>query len=113
MSTWTHVCGAIRIDDIRQISGGTLAKALAHWQTLVPEGSEGELNVTGWENPSVNSLASYTITVHGDLRDYDTPQEIVDWLNGRCTVPAAIRNGCVQIEVEGRDPVIWQYKRHD
>ena len=108
MSIWTHVCGAVRVDDIRPISGGSLAKTLYQWQVMVPTGSEGDLNVSGWENPSVSSLASYTITIHGDLRDYDDTQEIVAWLNKNSE--KFIRQGCVQIAVEGQEPIVWQYK---
>jgi hypothetical protein len=108
MSVWTHVAGIIRIDDVRVLTGHNLASVLYHFQSLVPGGSEGPLTVTGWENPDVSSLASFTISIHGDLRDFENPWTVVEWLKERCREPLIIRQGIALIHTEGQEPVVWQ-----
>ena len=93
MSTWTHICGMIRVDSFRIFNNITndlhnLFKTCSfdgpreEWnKCTVPCGSEGSLKVTIWENPDKESLASHTISIFGDLRDYgkSRKKEFVAW----------------------------------
>ena len=100
MSVWTHVTGVVRIDSIR-ISDDipNFDKYFGkEWtfddmwddepiyrefeinpDAFMPSGSEGSLNKSVWVNPDRNSMSAYTITIFGDLRDYDSPDAIISW----------------------------------
>jgi len=123
MSQWTHVCGCIRFDAIRGVPGQnieSLKKALGNtvsygdpkekWDACdVPCGSEGSLQYSIYENPSLSSIAAYTVSVHGDLRNYDSVDEIEKWLN-RVTENwnKMIRQVVFHIRVEGiKETIFW------
>lgn len=99
MSTWTHVCGIIRIDDVRMITGTTSQGLRAKFAADAPEGSEGGLEIYVWDNPMREHMAAYTVSVHGDLRDYETPQAVIDWFISS-TKGCLIRQGCIQAVCE-------------
>ena len=100
MSNWTHVAGIIRIDDFGRCLGRKpldfielIGKEVSEddWEDTesnpdkyLPFGSEGSLHMTVWENPSKSSLWGYTISIFGDLRDHDNPEEIVEWFKKIC-----------------------------
>lgn len=103
MSVWTHVAGIIRVDGLRipDITNPkwdkTIGKELnyedpsevwadceKHPEAFMPCGSEGSLKKVIWENPNTSSLASYTVSVFGDLRDYDDLAEIKNWFAKVC-----------------------------
>lgn len=117
MSVWTHVNGSVRVDNIRgmlpEIDFPANLGKIVRWGdedygTIVPCGSEGSLEYTIWKNPDKSHMASYTITIFGDLRDYDDVREVVDWLNTSFS-GMMIRSGIVEIDVEGRAKCIYQY----
>jgi len=69
MSQWTHVAGIIRYDgnaDFPHIRKGYI-EAL---EKNVPKGSEGPLEWRIWDNPDLDSMAAYVVTIWGDLRDF-------------------------------------------
>ena len=107
MSQWTHVAGLIRIDSMVDLLGGSdttermLRDRLGYtWNyddlgnrareihidnSHVPFGSEGsvqyEIVKTRLETGSgEHSLSWGHIAIHGDLRDFDDPNEIYRWL---------------------------------
>lgn len=99
MSNWTHVAGIIRIDgymeddEFDKLFGKEVhfdapkevwRDAWEHPEKYLPKGSEGSLYKTVWENPNKNHLARYTVSIFGDLRDHEDPQEIVDWFEKIC-----------------------------
>lgn len=104
MSVWTHVAGIIRVDELRLVDDAKpdwdkiIGKEL-NWEdpheiwadydknpeAFMPCGSEGSLKKVIWENPDKSSLASYTVSVFGDLRDYDNFAEIKEWFAGVCS----------------------------
>lgn len=90
MSIWTHVAGVIRYDAVCALGEThpdlgntcTFGDDEAAWDKCnVPCGSEGSLVISKWTNPSDTSLAAYTVSIFGDLRDYDDDQEIINYFN--------------------------------
>lgn len=97
MSSWTHVNGIFRIDNIRplipdpdftEIFGKVCTyESLGDFEyesescpeNFLPFGSEGSCNISVWINPDVSDMAAYTVSVFGDLRDYDETELIIDW----------------------------------
>jgi len=112
MSTWTHVCGVIRIDSIRILNESkSLYNIISDFQNMSPPyGSEGGLTITGWEDSDISSLAAFTISIHGDLRDYDDVEEIVDWIEKVIRLNNLdIRQGICDIQVGGGESFVWDF----
>jgi len=119
MSTWTHVAATIRFDAIRLPGmpnqrpdlGNTcdFDSPSSDWEACnVPRGSEGSLQVHLWENPHRNHVAAYTAMIWGDLRDYSSVDEVIEYLN-RITADRMVRQGVAEIAVEYRDPVVVRF----
>ena len=111
MSVWTHVAGIIRVDGFRlnesdpEPNWDELIGKELNWdddsevrevreirknyhkcsEEFMPCGSEGSLKKVIWKNPDKNSLASYTVSVFGDLRDYDDLVKIEKWFTKVCS----------------------------
>lgn len=129
MSQWTHVCGCIRydalrmanipystIDDIKKLLGNTVSFEDSEecWNKCnVPYGSEGSIQFSFWVNPSLNSMAAYTVAVFGDLRDFgpkDVPQ-IEKWFEKVTKTPDVIvRNAILEINIDNQKPIILEYE---
>ena len=92
MSTWTHVCGCIRIDGIPGLSPGWPEESVreiigitcafedneAAWDKCsVPCGCEGSLQ---YEVISAGEgMVLWTVPIWGDLREYEDISEIKGW----------------------------------
>ncbi len=108
MSIWTHVVGVIRFDGLPGLTPDpdvgipcTYHDNDKQWDKCnIPRGSEGSLSISKWRDPSGHSVAKDTITIFGDLRDYDNEQEIIDYFK-RITKKQAIRQACFTFNVEG------------
>ena len=85
MSRWTHISGAVRLDDLSVIlpirnTKGTIEKILGPISTFedwnedckLPTGSEGSIEYVIQENPHEHSIARFNILFYGDLRDFDS-----------------------------------------
>ena len=118
MSIWTHVAAVIRVDcfkygeddesnEDRFNFDALVGKeihfnddkekweyAREHKDEFMPFGSEGGLTKLIWENPNKNTLPTYTITIFGDLRDYDQLDEILEWFKKVCD-RFHIRQACI------------------
>lgn len=110
MSIWTHVLGTIRFDswpglDAPEPDVGCpchFTDPPEQWDKCnIPCGSEGSLKISKWEDPSKSTVAKYTFTIFGDLRDYDNEQEIINYFN-RITNGQDVRQACFTIKVEGK-----------
>jgi len=55
-----------------------------HPNRFMPAGSEGSLQRLLWINPDAYCAARYTVTVFGDLRDYEDFGAIKEWFDGVC-----------------------------
>ena len=137
MSQWTHVSGNIRIDSLFGIDDLTLeileeilGKVIdfedeGEWETKLPLGSEGSIKYVIWENPRESALAHYSVSIFGDLRNYDDVNEIEKWFEGvlfskyniisrKTKKPfeahLIIRDAVLSIDVEYQDKVVLVYR---
>lgn len=104
MSVWTHVAGTIRIDDLGVLIGQPtdfskvfIRNTWTHRNKNgnMPTGSEGSLDVEVIERNEEDSAAYFkTISIFGDLRDFDKEQaeSIKEWWK---TIPFRLKRGCV------------------
>lgn len=124
MSQWTHVAGIVRIDDLPFIkytdwqahfgkqclfSDNCWKDAREHPDEYLPMGSEGSLRSELWRNPDTHHMAAYTVMIFGDLRDYDTPQEIIKWFKQKVAEIPMVRQAVITVELEGVKPLTWNY----
>lgn len=131
MSVWTHVAGVIRVDDIRlddylpnfdkMVGKECLFESSENiWLDMennpndyMPCGSEGTLQKSVWINPKKSDMAAYTISVFGDLRDYEEPQPIIDWFIKVCDKLGYIRQAVITVDTEGQETLNYVYKNND
>lgn len=122
MSNWTHVAGIIRIDDFRmddkipdfeKIFGKTVRFKDTNFpeEETLPMGSEGSLEMSVHVNPDKSCLSAYTVSLFGDLRDHDSPEEIIDWFKEKCKLAdemfCGVRNACIVVENEWNGTATW------
>ena len=125
MSNWTHVAGIIRVDGFR-VGADTdpdwdniLGKELRYndgydkWEEaedypehFMPLGSEGSLEKSIWTNPDKNCLAAYTVSIFGDLRDHDDPDEIIAWFKDKCD-KMFVRQAAITVKNEWNGMKTW------
>ena len=100
MSQWTHVAAVFRLDSFGQIPDENIREVFGRVVTyeqlynfdetdcakILPIGSEGTLKMSIWHNPDDGCLASTTVSVFGDLRDYggDDIEKLKQWFNECC-----------------------------
>ena len=134
MSQWTHVCGCIRVDcldhkrvnsRIKEVLGkilqyenpmGAWEEQENHPELYTPTGSEGGIEYDVWENPSKTDLASHTVSIWGDLRDYCSVEEITKWFNKILYDSGwSIRDAVISIDVEwqGKTVLLYKYKANE
>lgn len=118
MSQWTHVAAVFRIDAFSRDLTSEKVEAIIGKELgfepldpsvaedgYLPMGSEGTLKYAITVNPDVHALAAYTLTVYGDLRDYDSVEELETWFKKCVRGFALIRQAVCTIEVEGQQVV--------
>lgn len=126
MSQWTHVAAVFRLDSLGPISDENIIECFGRPVTykelgdydesdylkVLPMGSEGSLEMSIWHNPDFSCLASTTVSVFGDLRDFGGSkglEELKKWFN-ECCENFMVRQAVIHIEDEYADePVIVQY----
>ncbi len=100
MSVWTHVAGVMRVDyikledtpelDFDKLLGkechdyDAFEDADEHPELYLPMGSEGSLQKSVWINPDDSYVDRYTVSIFGDLRDYYSCDEIIEWFKNKC-----------------------------
>lgn len=116
MSAWTHVAGIIRIDDFRFDKNDILDfddifgkeclwkspmevwdEQEEHPERFLPMGSEGSLQKSIWINPEINHIASYTVSIFGDLRDHYNAEGIIEWFKEKCKL-VSVRNAVISVD---------------
>ena len=130
MSVWTHVAAIFRVDSIRGLfpppkfdevfgkeclfeSGAEVWNDVdKHPENYLPMGSEGSLQKSVWVNPESCHLAAYTVSVFGDLRDYDDVQAIVEWFKDKCA-KVRIRQACITVECENGNSALVKYEEKE
>lgn len=115
MSIWTHVNGNIRIDSLRfdnneistikNILGKIIHFDDNDYKTNLPCGSEGSLEYNIVENPNESDISAFSVSIFGDLRDYDDVDYIEKWFNNILN-EFLIRNAVLEINVEGQQNII-------
>ena len=119
MSQWTHVAATIRIDSIfRNGVCNKIQDALGetlNWKDEIdsdtyymPYGSEGSLEYVITEHPDESSIAAFTVTIYGDLRDYDDADAIIKWFEEVCN-KFCIRQAVITIDVEYQKTVYGSF----
>lgn len=129
MSQWTHVNASFRLDSIGKIQDEKIIeifgkqvsyKSMSNLEydvnyevkdkeKYLPMGSEGTLEISIWHNPDKSCMASTTVSVFGDLRDYGSFDEIEKWFN-KCCGNFCVRQAICQVEVEGIGTKVFQNK---
>ena len=77
-----------------------------HPEEFMPAGSEGSLQRVVWVNPNRSCANRYTVTVFGDLRDYDDHQAIKEWFELVCS-RCHMRQAACNCMVEGQGSWTW------
>jgi hypothetical protein len=83
-----------------------------HPEFYTPTGSEGGIEYDVWENPHKSDMASHTVSIFGDLRDYNTAEEIIEWFNKICK-SFWIRDAVLNIDIEYMKTVTAIYGGRD
>lgn len=116
MSIWTHVAGIIRIDDTR-FGGSNVKKIKDLIEEGLPYGSEDSLKFEVYEAVERPSIAAYVVSIYGDLRDFDSSSEVIDWFKGVCykieemesDEIISIRQAIITSRTEGRKSENWTF----
>lgn len=124
MSNWTHVAGIVRVDclhglqtepDFDQVFGKELHFEspeeewddwYSHPDAYLPAGSEGSLTKSVWANPDRSHMAAYTVSIFGDLRDHENPDNIVKWFREKCSM-LDVRDACITVTNELNGTRFW------
>ena len=128
MSVWTHVAAVARVDWIHHLVGKEVTfedifgrevpwespeeiwlEAAEHPERFLPMGSEGSLQMNVWTNPDSCEAARYTVTIFGDLRDYDDAAGIVQWFREKLKGISFVRQAVITAETEFMETVSWTY----
>lgn len=140
MSIWTHVLASARLDAWRsEETRKNNLKAVKdyfgkqclwgdsndvwedydlHTEMFLPGGSEGTCQMEVTENPNVDHIDSYTVTIHGSLRDVSNGKRILEWFQNKLDrlksevdphPNVCVRQAIITVEVEGisRDTWTW------
>lgn len=128
MSRWTHVAALFRLDSFYKIPDEEIKKIFGKEVTYkqlfsyderdnektLPMGSEGTLEISIWHNPDEGCIASTSVSVFGDLRDYggEDIEELKEWFNECCQNDYyRVRQAVMQIIDEYAErPLIVQYE---
>lgn len=100
MSIWTHINCSIRVD------GGPLFKAAGIDDIDLLSGSEGPLKFQIWKNPSESSVASHTVNIFGDLRDYNDDDSVEKWFLKLLNKYPMFRGAVCEIDNENNKHII-------
>nr|DAJ60419.1 MAG TPA: hypothetical protein [Caudoviricetes sp.] len=127
MSQWTHVAAVFRLDSFDKISDEDIKKVFgkevnfyqlfnydeADDTKTLPMGSESTLKMSIWHNPDSSYMASTTVSVFGDLRDYGGSdiEKLKEWFN-ECCSKFMVRQAIMQvIDDYVNEPLVMQYVR--
>jgi hypothetical protein len=122
MSNWTHVAGIIRVDalpreklDFDKLIGEEWQYGDAFYvasNDFLPDGSEGSLQKSVWEDTDSSNMARYTVSIFGDLRDHHDPQAIIDWFKEKCDT-LWVRQAIITVWNEWNGTLDWRYNGYD
>ena len=131
MSVWTHVAATFRLDNFRDIMGlpeandsiwSEIFGRECPWEAdhetrkeqcvspdkFLPCGSEGSLQISVWTNGDKSSLFRYVVSMFGDLRDFESYDDIEQWFNESCKrvdkFGFSVRQAVCAVKVEFANP---------
>ena len=136
MSVWTHVAATFRLDDFRNIMGYNGPIKASTWDDIfgrecpygvdanederyMPNGSEGSLIRSVWTDNDESSLFRHNVSIFGDLRDFNSYDDIERWFNESCKrvekFGLSVRQAVCAVEVEFADPAqkVFLYDKRD
>lgn len=93
-------------DESMEAYGKAVADSYDHPEQWLPGGSEGTCSMQVWENPDKCCMASYTVSIFGDLRDVDTGDWIIEWFKEKLSDEALdgknflVRQAVITVEEE-------------
>lgn len=131
MSKWTHVAAIVRIDSVTRAIGvnedwlGYFGKECL-WNSsrecrydaqynpddYLPMGSEESLRSSIWIDPDTHNVAAYTVMIFGDLRDYASPQTIIDWFKKKINGIPMVRQAVITVATEGIKTIVWNKEEY-
>ena len=117
MSIWTHVAGIIRVDYMPfETPYYQYEEEIKKYLLAPPYGSEGPLQtdvkVTGHWDKGGGSLSWGVVTMWGDLRSFEDPEPIFEWVKELCAELQMVRSCCVKIECGGDAWLIYNKENH-
>lgn len=93
-------------DESLEAYGKAVEDSYDHPDEWLPGGSEGTCSMQVWEAPDESSLAAYTVSIFGDLRDVDTGDHILEWFEKKLSDEALdgqrffVRQAVISVEEE-------------
>lgn len=107
MSRWTHAAGIIRVEDYGLLGTWQEGEARKENGELdiiamlgeIPRGSKGPLEVEVWTNPDKHYIVTHTVSIFGDLRDYEDISAIIIWFQTACR-KLSVRNAVITVHNE-------------
>ena len=128
MSQWTHITAAIRYNYLEMLMGnspidmGCFGKPVG-WEDdfksevpaitgspTLPCGSEGSLDYEIIKSKDESSLGCRDAIFHGDLRDYDDVEEILEYFKEITTKDKyMVRSGVLEIDVEFKRARVFRF----
>ena len=88
-----------------------IEESYEHPDEWLPGGSEGTCDMEIYEDPDQSAMAAYVVSIHGDLRDVDTGDHIIEWFKKKLSVKALehkhfwVRQAVITVEEEYTDKV--------
>lgn len=106
---WTHVAGVARINS--SLANEVTREMLENkFGTNIPNGTEGNLNISIWENPDKYDINKFTVSVFGSLCEGSSPEYVVKWFRD-CLESFWVRNATIVAEcVEEGTTISWNNK---
>ena len=121
MSQWTHVAAIFRLDSFGKISDESIYKAFGKevtWDDLYNYDESDDtktlpmgIKMSIWHNSDEGCMASTTVSVFGDLRNYGGSDidKLKEWFN-ECCEQFIVRQAVMQVIDEyTKEPLVVQY----
>jgi len=119
MRIWTHINASIRLDNthfdekykpnLGPSTDSIYENGDKEYDGIIPCGSEGSLKYNIWYGKGEGNVADCTVSIFGDLRDYDNVEEILNYFTN-ITKGKSVRSGILEIDLPHKyDYQIYKY----
>ena len=101
----TQIAAIIRVNDFRGL--------------IDPPNFDETLNISWigdsvkkniWDNPNKSSVAAYTVSIFGDVKDHIDGSKIIDWFKESIS-KLAVRQACITINTSDGKTLSWHLDR--